>query len=299
VDNSFFTPWHAFFYGGYILQALLLAVTLVRNRMRNYGWRHAMPQGYSLSLIGVLIFAAGGVGDLIWHELFGVEEDFEALLSPTHLVLILGLSLIVSGPLRAAWYRTGGRPGWLTLGPALLSLAALISALTFIVMYAHPIVYNTAGARHPEFDNDIGQVAGIMGILITAALLMGPTMLTMRRWTLPPGSLTLVWGSNLAAMTILNVHHDYTITQAAVMFAAIGVIDVLRLHLQPSIRNHGGWRVFAFITPVLYFGAYILALLLTEGSNWSIHILSGTVVLAGVVGWLISYLLIPPRMPAL
>jgi hypothetical protein len=231
--------------------------------------------------------------------LFGIEQDFEALLSPTHLALVLGLALIVSGPLRAAWQRTGSRPSWRTLTPALLSLTALISATTFIMMYTHPIVFSTAGAQHYEFYDQMGQVSGVLGILITAALLMGPTILVMRRWTLPPGSLMLIWGLNLAAMTVLNYQHIYTLYQFGGMLAAIVIIDMLRIRLQPSIRNTGGWRVFAFIAPVLYFGAYVLALLLTEGSNWSVHLLSGMVVLAGLVGWMLSYLVIPPRMPVI
>jgi hypothetical protein len=298
VDNSFFTPWHAFFYSGFVLIALLLATTLAINRLRNYPWRRSLPAGYALSMLGVLIFASGGLGDLIWHELFGIEQDFEALLSPTHLALVLGLSLIVSGPLRAAWQRSGRRPTWFTLGPALLSLTALISAFTFVMMYTHPIVFNAAGARHGQFQSEIGQVAGILGMMMTAALLMGPTMLALRRWVLPPGSLMLVWGANLTAMTLLNYHHGYTIYQYAIMFGAIVLIDMLRIRLQPSIRNTGGWRVFAFIAPLLYIGSYVLALLLTEGSHWSVHMLSGSVVLSGVMGWLLSYLLIPPRMPA-
>jgi hypothetical protein len=214
------------------------------------------------------------------------------------LALVLGLSLVVSGPLRAAWQRTGRRPSWRTLGPALLSLTALISALTFVLMYTHPVVFNTAGMRHPEYNSDIGQVAGVLGMMVTAALLMGPTMLAMRRWALPIGSLTLVWGANLSAMTIVNYHHGYTLYQYGIMLAVIILIDMLRIRLQPTIRNTGGWRVFAFIAPVLYMGSYVVALLLTEGSNWSVHLLSGGVVLAGATGWLLSYLLLPPRIPA-
>lgn len=297
VDNTFFTPWHAIFYSGFVLVAVVLLATLLVNRLRGVGWRQALPLGYPLSLLGVLIFAAGGVSDLLWHELFGVEKDFEALLSPTHLALVLGLAFVVSGPLRAAWQRVNGRPSWRTLAPALLSLTALISAFTFIMMYTHPIVFTTAGASQIEYRDEMGQVAGVLGVLMTAGLLMGPTMLVMRRWALPSGSLTLVWGLNLIAMTLLNYEHPNQWIQFAIMLAAILVIDMLRTRTQPSIRNPGGWRVFAFIAPALYFGAYVVALMLTEGSTWSVHMLSGMVVLAGIVGWLLSYLVMPPRMP--
>ena len=131
VDNSFFTVWHAFFYAGFGLVMLLLLGTLLWNRAQGMRWRSALPNGYQLALLGVFIFAAGGVGDLIWHELFGIEEDFEALISPTHLMLGAGLGLIVSGPLRAALARPHQRPTWREIAPALVATAALISAFTF------------------------------------------------------------------------------------------------------------------------------------------------------------------------
>ena len=47
---------------------------------------------------------------MIWHEIFGVETGVEALLSPTHLMLALGGSLMVSGPFRV-WLASALRPG--------------------------------------------------------------------------------------------------------------------------------------------------------------------------------------------
>jgi len=39
---------------------------------------------------------------------------------------------------------------------------------------------------------------------------------------------------------------------------------------------------------------YFLTLVLTAGVWWSIHLWLGAVAFSGVVGWLISYLLLPP-----
>ena len=144
VDVSFFTVWHAFFYSGFLLVALLLVTALLLNHRLGLPWREALPGGYQLSLLGTLVFAAGGVGDLLWHELFGIEKSVDALYSPSHLTLGLGLGLIVSGPLRAAWQRPGRRLTWLQAAPALLSLAALISTFTFFVMFSHPLAVNIA-----------------------------------------------------------------------------------------------------------------------------------------------------------
>lgn len=297
VDQSFFTPWHAFFYGGFLLIALLLASTLWVNHRRGAPWNHALPTGYSLSVLGVLIFAAGGVGDLLWHETFGVEVEFDALFSPTHLILAIGLNLMITGPLRAAWTRAPRRLTWQMAGPLLCSLTGLISGLTFLMMAAHPLVSNIAGADH-SYGNHIGQIAGTVSVLLTTLLLVGPTLLVIRRWQLPAGSLFLVWGLNTLAMFIVNLHHDDAIWLALAMFAAIVVIEVLRLRLEPLWQQRNALRVFAALAPFLFMGSYFIALQFTEGTTWSIHMTTGIVVEAAIAGWLLSYLILPPALPS-
>lgn len=293
VDQSFFTPWHAFFYGGFVLTALALLIIAALNWRRGYRGRAALPAGYGLALFGAALFAAGGVGDLIWHTLFGIEEDFEALVSPTHLLLGAGLALIVSAPLRAAWRRPGGS-GWAELGPALLSLCLLTAAFTFFMMFSHPLMSVIAGARHSHFDGDVGQMGGIVSLVLIAALLLGPLFVTLRRWRLPPGALLLVWGVNCAAMAILDWGLPYHLTLTAAMLGAVVLSDWLLGRAQALLPDLRGVRIFAFVAPALLFTAYIFALLLTEGSQWSIHLLGGAVVLPGVAGWLLSYVAWPP-----
>jgi hypothetical protein len=297
VDDSFFTIWHAFFYSGFGLVALLLTGTLVVNRWRGAAWSGALPQGYQLSLLGVLIFAAGGVGDLIWHELFGIEKDFEALLSPTHLLLGLGLGLVVTGPFRAAWLRPGQQPGWAALAPALLSLCALISTLTFFMMFSNPIFSLTGGRFHYEFGSNAGQMGAVLGLMIVGAILVGPLLLALRRWTLPVGSLTLIWGINLIAMTILGYRYDYSRWMMLAMLLATVALDLLLWRLRATLNAVTLLRLFAVGAPILLFSAYYLALLATEGTRWSVHLVTGSVTLAGIVGWLLSYLVAPPTQP--
>jgi len=237
------------------------------------------------------------VGDLIWHELFGIEKDFEALLSPTHLLLGLGLGLVVTGPWRAAWSRPGKQPGWAVFMPALLSISALISTLTFFMMFSHPIFSTTGGRLHYEFGSDAGQMGAVLGLMIVGAILVGPLLLALRRWTLPVGSLTLIWGINLIAMTILGYHHDYSRWMTIAMLLATVALDLLLWRLRPTLPATTLLRLFAFGGPVLLFSAYYLALLATEGTRWSVHLVTGSVALAGVVGWLLSYLVAPPTLP--
>jgi len=131
--ETFFTPWHGVLYSGFLALALVLVGAFVQHVLAGYRWQQAMPVGYELSLWGVVIFLAGGVGDLAWHTLFGIEVNIEALLSPSHLLLAVGGALLVTGPLRAAWMRPAVDPGWVALLPALVSIALLLALLSLVV----------------------------------------------------------------------------------------------------------------------------------------------------------------------
>lgn len=296
VDDSFFTPWHAFLYGAYGVVALLLVGTLLFNKRQGTSWQAALPAGYQLSLLGVLVFALGGVGDMIWHEVFGIEESFDALFSPTHLALGIGMGLVVTGPLRAAWLRPGARLTWRMAGPMLLSLLALISTLTFFTFYSHPLSANIAGASH-NTHSEAGQIAGAVSVLVMTAILLGPVLLALVRRQFPPGSLLLVWGVNTTAMAVLNWHHSYTRWQLLAMLAAVVVLDGLYQLWRPGAGRRGALRRFAFVAPLLLMGSYFGALLMTEGTRWTVHLWTGVIVEAALVGWLISFLVLPPPQP--
>jgi hypothetical protein len=126
---------------------------------------------------------------------------------------------------------------------------------------------------------------------------LGPLFVALRRWTLPAGALALIWGVNTLAMAILDWHLAYAWILLAAMLAAVVAADWLLQRSQSLLPNTRGLRIFAFVAPALLFGAYFMALLLTEGSRWTIHLLGGAVVLPGVAGWLLSYLAWPPQMP--
>ena len=77
-------------YSGFLVVATVLAVTIARAHRGGLTWSQAVPRGYEISLVGVAVFAIGGIGDLLWHTLFGIEVDLSTLLSPTHFVLTAG-----------------------------------------------------------------------------------------------------------------------------------------------------------------------------------------------------------------
>jgi hypothetical protein len=281
VDQSFFTPWHAVFYSGFAAVALALLATIARRRIAGRRWRAAVPSGYGATLAGVVIFAAGGVGDLIWHTLFGIERSIEALLSPTHLMIITGMILIASGPLRAAWRRSADRLSWPRGLPALLAMLSILATLTFITQYLYP------------FDSDwYSRVVAldIASALTFTAILMSGLLLLIGRWWLPFGWVMLLLGGIALAMSALN-----DIRQSIWLALVVGLIaDTLYALLRPTRAYPGRLRLFAFAVPAMVFAGFFFALNLYGLLDWVIHLWTGVIFLTGAVGVLLSFLLVPP-----
>ncbi|HEX5273918.1 MAG TPA: hypothetical protein VFW34_01425 [Candidatus Rubrimentiphilum sp.] len=165
VDQSFLTPWHAILYATMAVNGIVLGVIAIRNVMRGYPARRALPFGYWTSLIGVILFAAGGVFDFEWHSLYGIESDINALISPSHVWLALAGALVFSGPLISVAARYGSQNGgWPITGPAILSAAALLTLVGFFTQYAQPIGDNemslVIGRHEPQTGGALYAVRG-------------------------------------------------------------------------------------------------------------------------------------------
>ena len=295
--ETFFTPWHAALYSGYGASATVLIFTLLRNHAHGYGWRRALPRGYGPSLAGAAVFVVGGVLDMLWHLLFGIERSVEALLSPTHLLLATGAVLMITGPLRAAWERLPGRDTftWRTGYPALLSLTLVLSLLAFFTQFAHPFVDNWAalgvqGTVTPFFD----QALGIASILLQTTILMAVVLLLVWRWTLPFGMLTLLL---VLSTALISVMHDQ---QPWIVVALVGglLADLLYRQLRPSAERRLPLRAFAFAMPAFLYSLYFIGMNAHDGGiGWSVHLWVGSTVMAGMVGLLLSYLVVPLQVP--
>ena len=291
VDETFFTPWHALLYGGWFLMGLFLGTSLLQNVSRGISWREALPAGYGLSLIGVLLWLPGGVGDLLWHTAFGFEENVDILYSPTHLILATGFFLMASGPLRAAWQRKTPENGWRQL-PALLSLVFTLSLLTLFTQIAYPIANLWGvGTNVPPYDL---MELGVVSFLLDTVLLMGFLFLAMRRWTLPRGAFTLIFTLNAVAMGFLFDQGPYPWPFVIARSMAGMLADWLYWRWQPSWQGRTTLRWFAFTVPAATTALHFLTAQIVTGITWTIHLWLGTVFTAGIAGLLLSYVAAPP-----
>lgn len=317
--ETFFTPWHAIFYSGYLAVGLTLVVrmlqnmhqavrnvdgtvpswgTVVSNNLVGKRWLKAIPAGYELTLLGLVVFGISGIGDLTWHVILGIERNTEALLSPTHLGLALGIGLALTGPLRAAWRRVGGITSWKQLGPAIFSLTFTYSLLTFFTEYASPLIQPM-----PIIGQRGSASSGITFILFTTALMMGFVLLALRRWRLPFGTFTFMLGLNGALMTVF-FPPVLLISFPTGLLGGLAA-DLLYRFLQPALEQPASVRLFAFLVPVMFYILYFIDLAIVgpdtapffSGIIWTTPFWAGAPVIAGIAGFLLSYIMIPPSTP--
>ncbi len=296
LPDSFWTIWHAAFYSGYAAVASVLLGAVARARPAAPSWRSAIPAGYEYALAGVFVFGFGGAFDMIWHTLLGIELGTDALLSPSHLVLGIGIALIVSGPLLAAW-RRGASGGLAAQVPAVLALTALLSVFTFFSLFAGPYSGVLGSGARPS---STILVRTLLGMYLFSGLVVGLALVALRRGTLPVGSLTVLLGVNAVAMILMQGHAPFEIQAAfsLVAIAAGAIGDLLLWRLRPSDSRRLQLHAFAFLLPVVYFTLYLGVVITTVGSGWTVHALSGMVVLSGVIGLLLSFVFVGARAPS-
>ncbi len=296
VDKTFFTPWHGILYSAYAITAVYLFSAVVRNQRRGGSWRRAVPTGYGLSVLGVVTFAVGAPADLLWHTLFGFEVGIETLLSPSHLTLALGGVLTMTGPLRATLRRSipASQQGWKTLLPVVLSLSATLMVFVFFSQFGNTFshlstIVNSATFAQPTRTMES---SGATGMLLQAGLLMGFILFAIQRWRLPMGSLTVLFAVYVILLSVLNDHYQLIL---GVVVAGI-IADVLRGVLQPG-TSRAALRMFAFVVPLVLYLCFFLTLALTSTIAWTMYLWLGSCVMAGVVGLMLSFLLVPPQGP--
>ena len=290
--ETFFTPWHGVLYSGFTLATLFAVHRAVRSRAPDRPWRETLPRGHGLTLVALAVFGVGAAGDLVWHEVLGIEVGIEALLSPTHLLLLASGVVALSAPVRAAWLEPGDRPSRRDFLPVALSTALLTALVAFFVLYLSPFSNDAAGTAferfqgqvhdHPSSDvGELQQQVGIASILLNSVVLAVPVAVLLRRWRTPAGTFTLVFG-----LLVLLFEGVAEFAQAPVALA--GIFAGMMADNLAARRRVPIALVCASAVGVLwlaYFGLYAFD---EGGVRWSAELWTGATflgaLLAGGVG---------------
>lgn len=305
--ESFFTPWHGVLYSGYLASAGWVAWMINKRRRDSRSIIDAIPRGYLLTVAGAVIFGAGAVGDIVWHTILGVEVGLEALLSPTHLVLLTGAMLLMTGPLRnAPEVDTGLELRAATFKekfPGLLSLTLLVANLAFFFLYVNPFTgpwMYTPGQR--EFANRVAtgegveiivgstQVRGVVAILITNLIFMGAAVYALKRWRTPVGSFTFMFG--LVTFLLLGLNSFFAAPLVLAALAAGGAADWISVRSKAmSTRNRA--LLVAGVTPAVLWFSFFAIHHLTLKVGWAPELWAGVTFFAALSGLALALIAFP------
>lgn len=307
--ETFFTPQHNVFYSGFLAMAIWVVWCVVGQRRAGRSARAAVPIGYDLALIGLVVFGAGTVFDFLWHEVFGVEQAGERLSSPAHLALFVGGILVITAPFRAAWAAAGTErpaPSLVEFLPALLSLTLATTATSFF--FLHVWGFNSAdflGARQlglllqpvaglPETTRTLlalTQIRVFASIVITTLLLLGPVLLMLRQWRIPFGSITILLTTTAVWMSGLTEFH---VPEVIGVVALAGLLaDGLAALLQPAVDRPAAFRGFAAAVPVILWSLYFIV------TDWRWHLAvspelwGGGLFFTAIAGFALSLVMVP------
>jgi hypothetical protein len=298
--ESFLTPWHAVFYSGFGLAAAWLAGMTMRRRSASATLLGAVPDGYRPAAVGLVVFAAGGVSDGIWHTVFGVETSLDALLSPTHLVLLVGLLLGSTAPLRAAWRDPDSRrrSSFGALLAPVLSLTASVTIVAFFFLYANGF-NNWAMTRRftPGGDGEALAALGVLSTLVSTVILLAATMILVRRWHPPLGALTLLFGfcgSFLAGLDAFQFWWQVFAPLAGGVAADLLLAGRSGDRIGPVSRV----RMAGIVVPLVMWSISTAVTQLAWGIRWPPELWLGAIAMAVLAGWAVTLVSHPPDQPA-
>jgi hypothetical protein len=297
--EGFFTPYHAVFYSGFVALTASLGVGAWRLHVPGTPWYAGLPEGFRLMAVGVAIFAVGGALDMVWHIAFGVEQDVQALYSPTHLLLAVGGATMMSGPIRAALSRPDDHT-WRARASELVALAFFGTLVTFFLMWAfstgagiaedpHRLYPALAGKALSDM-RDLSVQQGITAVILRSLVMAGIAGWAARRLALPFGAITflLLVPNVLIAFMLDPGSQAVLVSFTSALIAGFAADLALRRWGRfetPSWRS----RAFGFGLPFVFWAVYMSLVYFESGGLWwSPHVAYGAPVIGGLMGLLLT-----------
>jgi hypothetical protein len=285
-----------------LAMVLVLAGFALRNRMRGYAWNRCVPRPYRLALLGIPIFVVAGICDMLWHALLGIEEGVDALLSPTHQGLGLGIFFLSSGPIRSVLSDRAGSRTFFAQLPLALGLATWLILVHFGTAYAFDPAAGRTNAPPPiaPFTRDyltalsIGYYKVALGVLVVifqGSVMAGFALWLVSRIRTRPGIFTIfyVLSNTPAAAAFTNQTPLLAVTLVQSFVTGL-CADAYVARWDPNPERPNVFRWFAVAVPMTYIGVYLLATTVADRVWWDWNIALGAWIWSGVCGFALSLL---------
>lgn len=269
-----------------MLTAGWILLLLQDRRVPGRSLREAVPPGYELAVLSVGAFFVGFNGDAIWHTVFGIESDIDALLSPTHLLMAGALLAIASTPYRAR--RAATDATWSTDGVRVVSLLLTTLVAGFFLLYLWTPSFGLgsavwerylAEAGAPEFLSEVSQIAVLGALFAVTGVVLLPVLLLARAGRPPVGAVFLV--AFVPAVAVTGIREFNNGWALLAFLAAALVAEGVLTRVAPGRRQLlwlGG------LVPLVLWSTYWVLFAAVLGTGWEVELYSGQVVSSVMVG---------------
>ncbi len=297
-DSGFFTPWHAMLYTGFAGSAAWTWWLAFRHRSENaLWWRNSWPAGYGIGAIATLLFFVGGAMDMLWHSIFGVEVSIRAALSPSHLLISVAGTLLVTNQLRSWW--ASGEGGWRTVtGLTSISLGTTFAMTVLVGMTSLNTIAPTLAFAPVRgvASTQTAAAQGIQSYLIGTAFLLIPFLLVQRRRRVPGTATAIALGVGLFQL----IQREFPLPATAailgmILGALLADLALWRLDLLRGPTAPGRLPIAAGIFAAALWSGHLLGLHFAAGIHWPAELWAGIVVVTAILGALMGLLAASPR----
>ncbi|MCU1353033.1 MAG: hypothetical protein JWM05_2242 [Acidimicrobiales bacterium] len=283
--QDFLSGWHLVLYGGVLGVGAWLGLAALRLGPQVV-WGEAR-----FATAGFLTLSFGGLADSAWHAAYGSEASIEALVSPPHLVVFVGLSLLLLAPVWALWQRAQVRLGPVESACVALSIVSALLVASLFTGFLSPLTGGMdlgggyfdpmVGTSLSEFD----LVRGLGVVLWTTVLLTVPWSMVLDRFRLFPG-FALV---SIAVLGIPPVVVNGSSARSMLFaFAAYGVVIELASMVlrRRGDRRAATWQrvLIGAAAPAALWATNILVISLDGLLSWSQAQWGGAITLAAIWG---------------
>jgi hypothetical protein len=307
--ETFFEPAHGLLYAGLLASYIFVAIAVYVYRRRGFPFALSLPVGYELTFAGLIVTLLGGILDMVKHALFGFEQGFDALTSPTHLLIGAGMFLIITGPIRSAFDRT--EPPRTLVGqlPMILALASMMELIHWGTQFIFLSGAERINAPLPSASSAhdtltliaLGyykQGTGLLAVIVQSLLIAGFALFALRRIRLAPGALIILLVVGNAFIAAAHSNEAAQFWSVILASAAAGACGEF-FRLGPAVANPARWSGFAFVLPAVYWATLLSVLAIAmSGLWWSPDVITGSVLFAGIAGLFANALAYPFRPAA-
>ena len=156
------------------------------------------------------------------------------------------------------------------------------------------IVYSSSPIESATGDPRTRALLALAALMVWSIVLTALMVASLRRASLPPAAITIALV--IAAIPAGIAGDEVRIVAAAIVAGIVGDLVVWFLRPGPA-RPHAAW-LFGLVLPATWTATYLVAVAATTGLGLSMHVAAGTVVMAGVLGLLTSFVIVRDRAPA-